>query len=79
MLADGRVLIAGGTLSQKSVQPTSSISIFNGQFRALGDLLSARTNHTATRLLDGSILVVGGFGVVDGYLVKPVASTELIK
>ncbi len=58
---DGSVLVFGGTRGL----PTTSEAIdrfdpLSGRFTRIGSLLSGRAQHTATRLPDGHILVVGG-------------------
>jgi hypothetical protein len=58
------VLIAGGWASQShSTGPLSSAEIYepaSGQFFAIPPMISARAEHTATALLDGTVLVAGG-------------------
>ena len=85
LLADGRVLIAGGytapppaaaggiTLasvrtaeSAASVLETAEIyDPTTGRFSETGSMSTFRDNHTATRLEDGRVLVIGGGG--EGY------------
>lgn len=64
MLTDGRILIAGG---YNNTGMTASSEIFDsvanggfGAFQASPSMISARRGHTATRLLDGRVLIVGG-------------------
>jgi hypothetical protein len=60
LLADGRVLIAGGSTS---VDPLASTEIYNpslGTFVAAASMASPRSNHTATMLSSGKVLIVGG-------------------
>ena len=59
-LADGRTLIAGGTIDGV---PTDTVVIYDpasGSFSSAGQLLVARTGHTATLLDDGRVLIAGG-------------------
>ncbi len=68
VLADGRVLVAGGDAggSSEIYDPAS------GLFVASGNLNSARTGHAALRLPDGRVLISGG--TVGG---APVSSTDI--
>jgi hypothetical protein len=64
-LLDGRVLVVGGydgTLlkSAETFDPAATGGL--GAFAATGELTTGRTWHTATRLLDGRVLVTGGAG-----------------
>jgi hypothetical protein len=63
-LLDGRVLLAGGLPTRGSeVDATNGAEIFDPAlftFRATASMAHPRTDHTATRLLDGRVLVVGG-------------------
>jgi hypothetical protein len=61
---DGTVLVAGGRAA--SGRPPVSIAtaqLFapeSGGFVATGSLITARDGHTATRLVDGTVLITGG-------------------
>ena len=75
LLEDGRVLLVGGgtgvlgdgrvTASAEAWDPAS------GSTSATGTLAEARTLHTATRLDDGRVLIVGGFA--DGGTMRSTA------
>ena len=73
LLADGRVLVAGGYPGE-GAPPTASMEVFDpaaGAFRSFGSLRVARADHTATLLPDGRVLVAGGRGV-DGTALRSV-------
>jgi hypothetical protein len=66
LLADGRVLIAGGdmieTRAPGAFNTQSSAELYDpltGTFRATG-LTRPRSGHTATLLPDGRVLIAGG-------------------
>src|SRR5882672_9150478 len=56
---DGTVLVAGGR-SRGSLAAANLFAPESGGFVATGSLITARDGHTATRLVDGSVLVTGG-------------------
>jgi Kelch motif len=65
LLADGRVLIVGGTTptSTGDFQPTATVEIYDpstGSFSVTGSMAEARSFHTATLLPSGNVLVAGG-------------------
>ena len=63
LLADGRVLIAGGASSDVSILASAEIyDPATATFRATGSLRAARRMHTATLLPDDRVLLVGGYG-----------------
>lgn len=64
LLADGRVLIAGGIgVRRGEVVPVASAEIFDPATRTFNptkDMAVARTDHAAVTLADGRVFVVGG-------------------
>src|SRR4029077_14578205 len=65
LLADGRVLIVGGTTSTgtRDSHPTATVEVYNpstGSFSVTGSMAEARILHTATLLPSGKVLVAGG-------------------
>ena len=60
VLADGRVLIAGGA---SDGTPTDAVVVLNpadGSRTTIGQMVAARVHHTATLLTDGRVLIAGG-------------------
>ncbi|GEM_PF-392636 len=71
LLKDGRVLVTGGDCVHcpeglpDAPEPFSTAEIYNPATRKwtrTGAMAVGRTGHTATVLLDGRVLVVGGYG-----------------
>ncbi len=65
LLADGRVLLAGGCAvdgcTTSEVEPSSEFYVPGRGFVAGPPMLHPRSSHTATLLADGRILIVGGW------------------
>lgn len=67
LLADGRVLVAGGF--NAAYTPMSDARVYNpvaNTWTAVGALNTARGNHTATLLPNGTVMVAGGQTTVGG-------------
>lgn len=68
LLADGRVLIAGGATNMGSGVNTAAVALASaeiydpetGTFSAAGRMAGARRGHTATILPSGKVLIAGG-------------------
>lgn len=74
-LLDGRVLVVGGTApaadGSSRFEALASAEVFDPKknaWAAVGPLAEARNGHTATRLDDGSVLVIGGARPVHVHL-----------
>ena len=77
LLADGRVLIAGGVDNK-----TPSAELYDprtGKFTATGNMTTPRRRHTATLLPDGRVLIAGGIRTNsnEDAFGEPLASAEL--
>ena len=60
LLADGRILVAGGTSGSVAVGSAFLLNPVSRAASATGSLLTPRGRHMATRLKDGRVLIVGG-------------------
>jgi large repetitive protein len=60
LLADGRVLLTGGTNGGGDLQSAEVYDPPTGTFSLTGAMVAARIYHTATLLADGRVLVAGG-------------------
>ncbi|HUP68811.1 MAG TPA: kelch repeat-containing protein [Acidimicrobiales bacterium] len=84
LLEDGRVLVAGGIRDEggrgQAERNYASAEIFDPvteQWTFTEALREARNLHTASRLADGRVLVVGGIGTPLIDLAHPLSSAEI--
>jgi hypothetical protein len=71
LLADGRVLVAGGVDAGGVSSPLASAELYDPktvEFSAAGSMTIGRDSPSATLLLDGRVLIVGG---ANGYTAGP--------
>jgi ELWxxDGT repeat protein len=61
LLANGKVLVAGGLGNGNPIKSTELYDPASGNWSATGNLTERRSRHTATLLPDGRVLVAGGF------------------
>ena len=66
VLANGSVLATGGQVLGTPFQTIRSTELYDpasGSWRTVGSLTTGRANHVAIRLLNGKILVAGGYAL----------------
>jgi len=83
VLADGRVLLAGGRVEVGGVQVwMRTAAVFDpstGSLTPAGEMVGVREDHNAIRLKDGRVLITGGRGPAgpDGRAVEALATAEI--
>ena len=79
LLANGNVLVVGGTDGTNSLASAELYDPVNGTWTTTGSLGTARKAHTATLLSNGTVLIVGGYdgtnSLASAELYDPVTST----
>ena len=73
LLQNGKVLLAGGGANAPSTNAAELYDPATNSFIATGNLGTARANHTAVAMADGSVLVAGGSGA---GVPRPLATLE---
>jgi Kelch motif/Galactose oxidase, central domain len=71
LLLNGKVLIAGGFGVTAFNAPVVSAEIYDpttGTFTSTGNMTTVRTQHNATLLADGRVLITGGRSVANGAI-----------
>jgi N-acetylneuraminic acid mutarotase len=85
LLADGRVVVAGGDGDSPTSGPLLSAELYDpatGTWSQAASMAEGRGGHTATLLADGSVLVIGGERPVPGaepdtFVPAPIVSAEV--
>lgn len=75
LLADGRVLVAGGRID--GIAATATAELYDPQsrtFTVTGSMHVARTGHSATLLSDGRVLIAGGSSSTVAEVYDPVSN-----
>ncbi|EKO34239.1 Kelch repeat-containing protein [Leptospira santarosai] len=69
VLADGRILATGGDIFNDTLSPAEIYDPILDQWTETGPVQERKIFHTATRLNDGRVMIVGGYGD-DGKALK---------
>ena len=67
LLADGKVLIAGGDDGATSLSSSELYDPVSGEFAETGVMNIPRDNCTATRLANGKVLIAGGYQLLPDF------------
>jgi hypothetical protein len=73
LLPDGGVLLAGGLEAATAVNSAAVLDLGNGRLVPIPGLSVPRVGHSATRLMDGRVLLTGGYDDQG----NPLATAEL--
>jgi hypothetical protein len=80
LLSDGTVLITGVSAPGGIGQVTAELySPEDGRFSPAGNMVTAHSNHSATRLLDGTVLIAGGLDCAGPVYVCATANAEIYR
>ena len=63
MVADGKVLIVGGSNRSDALDSAELYDPLSGEWTNVGNMTNSRQHHTASVLSDGKVLVIGGYVV----------------
>ncbi len=77
LLANGKVLVAGGNSGSASVASAEIYDPATGQFTATGSMASPRQGHAAVALASGKVLVAGGCIAGTGDCTSYLATAEI--
>jgi N-acetylneuraminic acid mutarotase len=77
LLANGQVLVAGGTAGANTLASAELYTPATGKWSATGSMTTARAGQTATLLPNGQVLVAGGFNQTTAGSFTYLASAEL--
>jgi len=67
LLPDGSVLVTGGNICCTDLQLQASAELYDpvaGAFQSAGYMTTGRAQHTATLLMDGRVLITGGYRIM---------------
>lgn len=80
LLANGKVLVAGGCATPSGCTALASAEIYDpatGSWTATGSMKSPRQSHQASLLADGRVLVTGGIAICNSTVCNVLSTAEL--